>query len=1048
MKSRILLFSAFALAGLIGWYACSPSGVATAYRPRLSELGQSSSFLEMEHYMKLLRGNLATGEYDPSDWSKMYDAVQKYNLSHAAEKSNSIAWWEMGPDNIGGRTRAILALNDNQTVFAGSVTGGLWKSTNAANSWDQVETFPSCPVCSIDQTLNGTIFVGTGSNFETGGGDGGSGAIGNGVYYSTDGGNTWAQVPGTETDPFDGGEAWIFTNDLCADPVDNDRIWIAGSAGIGYWEPGMAAPNMDMNGLPNQYGHDIACAVDGSYMLVGMGSARVYRSTDGGASFTQIEEGLPNSSDRVRLEISTDDTDVCYALYSDGFMDGVYYSSNAGDSFSTIWPSGNIEGINPFGDNGQGYYDLALAIIQGEPGRAIVGGVTLWQCGATEQPEQIAYGGGFGLGENYVHADIHTFEQAPDGTLYIGCDGGVFKSTDGAATFLAANRNYNVTQYYGIAHSGGFPVMGGSQDNGSTVILGMNNGFFPMVSDQQALEVQGGDGFDCDMTSVTEPNSTLVFASSQYSGIARYDAQGNGGQFWDNDILNLIDPNTNEIGPFYSVLRLYENTEDENSEQYVILVNPEDQDITDTTFTLFTQNLTLPFTYTLEDGDVLHYWEELERPAFSSTELFTQDPNYWWLPAQDIDFEEITCDSIVTDTTLVIDEITFLTDTIFWMDTLFYENDTIVVEDFTVVILDSDTTWMEEYEYEYINCVTTYHYAADVIEDVHEQRLIQDTFTSMFVTGFYGSEGIWLTRQALNPSTTPDWWKIGTAPSTGVKTFEFHRDGDVMWYSSWSGGLWRVRGLSELWSEDDVANLEITQVIANAGGVITSIATDPNDINHVVITIGGYGTTSGGKVRESTNANSASPTFTSIWEFTGADTYLERMPVYASIISSTDAAGNPDEGDGNTIVVGTEFGTWATLDGGDNWEQCIAPSPGSTGSMGCVPVHDLRQQTIYNKRYMTPQNHGSIYAGTHGRGIFRTDAYLNVGVEEEVSEVNTSELLVFPNPTADNASLKLELNAATKVEINIYSLQGQLVRTLKPGMIMRGTHRIDLGVED
>ncbi len=1047
MKSKILLFTGVVLAGFVSWYACSPTGVASAYRPRLSQLGSSSSFLEMEPYMKLMKGNLESGEFEPSDWILMNDAVQKYNASHTAEKSNSVTWWEMGPDNIGGRTRAILALEDNLTVFAGSVTGGLWKSTNAANTWDQIESFPACPVGSIDQTLNGTIFVGTGCTFETGGGTGGSGAIGNGIYYSTDGGVTWAQVPGTEVSLFNLGESWIYNNDLCADPVDPDRIWIAGSAGVGYWEPGMDEPNMDMDGLPNQFGHDIAIASDGSYMLVGLGSAKVFRSTNGGATFTELEEGLPVSSDRVRVEISPDNMDVCYALYSDGFMDGVYYSQNGGDSFTTVWPSGNIEGLNPFGDNGQGVYDLALLVIKGEPGRALIGGVTLWQCGATEQPEQIAYGGGFGLGDNYVHADIHTFEQTSNGTVYIGTDGGVFKTTDAASTFGAFNRNFNVTQYYGIAHSGGFPVMGGSQDNGTTPTLGLNTCFFPMVSDQQAVEVLGGDGFDCDMTSVTVDNASLLFASSQYGVISRYDQGGSGGQFYDNDILNLINPNTNEIGPFYTVSRLYENTEDEASQQFVILVNPHEYDVTDTTFTLVTKNLNLPFEYTLEDGDVLRYWAELERPAFTSTELYTTDPDYWWLPAQEIDFEEVVCDSVVTDTLLVIDEIIQLTDTVFWVDTLFYENDTIVVEDFTVVVLDTDTTFIEEYEYELINCVTNYHYAADVLEDVHEQRLVQDQFTSMFATAFFGSEGIWITREAMNTSTTPDWWKISNAPATGVKTFEFHRDGDVMWYSSWSGGLWRVRNLSQLWSEDDVADLEITQVIANAGGVVTSIATDPNNINNLVITVGGYGTVGAGKVRYSTNANSASPTFTSIWEFTGADAYLERMPVYASIISSTDENGNPDSGDGQTIFVGTEFGTWVTTDGGDNWEQCINPSPGSTGAMGCVPVHDLRQQTIYSKRFMTPQNHGSIYAGTHGRGIFRTDAFLSVGVDEPLAEVSVSDLLVFPNPAVSNASLRLNLSAATLVEVRVFDLQGQLVHRMRPGMMMRGVHDLNLDAE-
>jgi hypothetical protein len=100
----------------------------------------------------------------------------------------NMSWWEMGPDNIGGRTRAILALTDN-VIFAGSVTGGLYKSTNGGNNWTRVESLDTfgrvMSISSIDATEDGAIYVATGSQFESGfDGSGSSGSIGCGLYRS------------------------------------------------------------------------------------------------------------------------------------------------------------------------------------------------------------------------------------------------------------------------------------------------------------------------------------------------------------------------------------------------------------------------------------------------------------------------------------------------------------------------------------------------------------------------------------------------------------------------------------------------------------------------------------------------------------------------------------------------------------------------------------------------------------------------------------------------------------------------------------------------
>ena len=90
--------------------------------------------------------------------------------------------------------------------------------------------------------------------------------------------------------------------------------------------------------------------------------------------------------------------------------------------------------------------------------------------------------------------------------MYIATDGGIYRSDDNGESYTACNRNYNVTQFYGIAHGAGQEVLGGTQDNGSLLIP--SDGSF--LSEQMAVEVNGGDGFDATISHVTEATVTTT----------------------------------------------------------------------------------------------------------------------------------------------------------------------------------------------------------------------------------------------------------------------------------------------------------------------------------------------------------------------------------------------------------------------------------------------------------------------------------------------------------------------------------------------------------
>ncbi|MGB0895846.1 MAG: PA domain-containing protein [Flavobacteriaceae bacterium] len=108
------------------------------------------------------------------------------------------SWVERGPDNVGGRTRAVMFdPNDatNETVFAGGVSGGLWKNTNISNAnsvWTQVQMSENLNISSItaDPNNSNIFYIGTGESYVAGD------VNGNGVWKSTDAGATWTKVLG------------------------------------------------------------------------------------------------------------------------------------------------------------------------------------------------------------------------------------------------------------------------------------------------------------------------------------------------------------------------------------------------------------------------------------------------------------------------------------------------------------------------------------------------------------------------------------------------------------------------------------------------------------------------------------------------------------------------------------------------------------------------------------------------------------------------------------------------------------------------------------
>ena len=190
-------------------------------------------------YYNERKKNVKTGKVELSDMVGTQLAVADFEKSKSKTAGLGLTWKEMGPDNVGGRTRAILYdKNYSNKMYAGGVSGGLWRSFNGGVTWvpydDQMRNI--C-VSSITQNANGIIYIGTGEVF-TGfiGGQGTistPGFIGKGIFKSTDSsGDEFVQLTSTFPSDTNNSVEWALVNRLASDPSNTNRIYAAMNKGL------------------------------------------------------------------------------------------------------------------------------------------------------------------------------------------------------------------------------------------------------------------------------------------------------------------------------------------------------------------------------------------------------------------------------------------------------------------------------------------------------------------------------------------------------------------------------------------------------------------------------------------------------------------------------------------------------------------------------------------------------------------------------------------------------------------------------------------------
>lgn len=470
----------------------------------------------------------------------------------------SSTWQPIGPDNVGGRVLALAIDPNNPTIlWAGAASGGLWKSTTGgegAAAWQRVETgYPSISVSGIviDPLDSLNLYLGTGEISRYGRGlvgtPGARTSYGLGVLRSTDGGVSW-QTTGLDW-TFDQNRAVIA---LKMDPSSPSTLWAATSEGL------YKSTDSGVNWVLK---HNVLMCMDvvidsrnGNIVFASHGQLNtspdpgIYRSTDGGDSWTLLAGGLPTVDfGRTPLAIyspAAGGPNILWAGVSNAVsrqVVGLYKSTNDGTTWTRInttnWASS------------QAWYNNVVSVSPASPNTVLCGGLDAYRStngGTTLSQVSFWYEGYDGVipagGEEgpswYVHADEHAHVWSPldFNTVYIGCDGGIFKSTDGGVNWSGKNGGFQTTQFYagfGIGTTTTALCLGGLQDNGTVKYTGS-----PSWS-----KVFGGDGGYC---AIASNNENVLYEEYVYLTISK---STNGGQSW-SEIYASNSTEANFIAPF------------------------------------------------------------------------------------------------------------------------------------------------------------------------------------------------------------------------------------------------------------------------------------------------------------------------------------------------------------------------------------------------------------------------------------------------------------------------------------------------------------------
>lgn len=462
------------------------------------------------------------------------------NLDRSASATGfNSPWRTEGPGNIGGRINCVVVHpTDPNTMLVGNASGGIFKTTDGGQSWNPVfddHSWLSVGCIVYDPQNSNVLYAGTGDpNI------GSSAFIGDGIYKSTDGGNTWTNS---------GLNVQGIISKIVIDP-SNSNIIYAAAMGVPYFRDNNRGVYKSTDGgltwtqklfISNDAGvSDLLIDPSNPSVLYACGwnrirnnhesvvtgpAGKIYKTTNGGNNWIPLAGGLPQSNvSRLAIAMSNQNSNTLYAVYVDNTLDFL-------DLFKTTDGGANWTAMNSYDlMNGAvysnfGWYFGLIRLNPNNDNEIYIGGVDLFK--STDGGSTFSmYGPAWWTYE--VHADKHDIIVVNDSTLILATDGGLYKTTDYGVSWTDLENIPN-TQFYHVGYNPFQPsnYYGGAQDNGTTGGNATTINSWPRIF--------GGDGFKPDFHP-TNPN--IWYTETQNGGLVYSDDGG-----WNfYDCTNGIDP--------------------------------------------------------------------------------------------------------------------------------------------------------------------------------------------------------------------------------------------------------------------------------------------------------------------------------------------------------------------------------------------------------------------------------------------------------------------------------------------------------------------------
>jgi photosystem II stability/assembly factor-like uncharacterized protein len=424
-------------------------------------------------------------------WSRLQlEQLEWRNLLSGASLFSQPSWTPLGPapivpgldagaDAVTGRIASIAAdPHDPSVIYLAAAGGGVWKTTNAGNSWspltdDQATLFMGA--IALASSNPDIIYAGTGeatnSIFSF---------SGRGVLKSSDAGSTWTLLG---ADIFNGRSI----SRIVVAPDDPDTVYVAVAVGgnTGIWrstDGGATWTNTTTAISTTQQFSDVEIdPTNPQILFAAVGSFRgsavngVYKSTDGGDTWSvagNFPQGVRDG--RITVAIAPSNTQILYASIAGSGQGGTQLGQVMSIKKSIDGGNTWFDSARPVLDS-QGWYGLPLAVDPSDPNTvyASAGGLDIVES---------TNGGVSWLdirneGNQPPHPDHHAFTFDANGRLLDGNDGGIWRldtTGGGGLRWTDINANLQLTQFIGIAVDPADPTLayGGSQDNGTSKYTG------------------------------------------------------------------------------------------------------------------------------------------------------------------------------------------------------------------------------------------------------------------------------------------------------------------------------------------------------------------------------------------------------------------------------------------------------------------------------------------------------------------------------------------------------------------------------------------------